>query len=216
MEHILINSYKHLSFYEKEWSSILKVNENNNPFMEYNYVYNWWVTLEIKKQIEIHAIKENNKVIAFFPFEVKKIQGVPVYYFLTLNENQVMDKIVKKNDTRRTIMFLFDTLMNEHKHIVFQLNELSVRGETFLKLSEYLVARNLKLKDINNPMKKDIYDELTNLERLPVVDDKHIDRKSLIFSANTVRSLLCRNLLWANEKYIPKKIRKPNMFVKNR
>lgn len=81
MEHILINTYKHFSLHEKEWSAILEANENTNPFLEYEYVYNWWTSLEVGRKVEIHAVKDNNRVIAFFPFEVKKTGGVHVFSF---------------------------------------------------------------------------------------------------------------------------------------
>ncbi|MEK4085029.1 hypothetical protein [Psychrobacillus sp. FSL K6-1415] len=206
MEHILINTYKHFSLHEKEWSAILEANENINPFLEYEYVYNWWTSLEVGRKVEIHAVKDNNRVIAFFPFEVKKTGGVHVFFFLTLFENQVMDLIVKKSDASRTIMFLFDSIINERKQIVFQLNELKERGKTFLKLSEYLVARNIKAKDVNKKLKM-IYDELPNLETPgdnQSYSYKH-DGISLIFSTNTVRSLLYRNFLWVKEVYFSRK-----------
>lgn len=146
MELILIKSYKHLSIYEKEWSEILADNKNTNPFIEYEFVYNWWRFLGEKEEVEIYAVKENNKITAFFPFQIKRKWFGSLLHFLALGDANYMDIVVRNRDKDRLIMFVFDSLIKQKKHIVFSLHGLLESLGTSDKLSNYLKARSLKEK----------------------------------------------------------------------
>ncbi|MDI2586524.1 hypothetical protein OR571_05095 [Psychrobacillus sp. NEAU-3TGS] len=96
MELILIKSYNHLKLFEKEWSTILEEIHNTNPFIEFEFVYNWWRFLGEDKEIEIYAIKENNSIIAFFPFHSEKRWFGYILHFLAYGDANYMDIIAKK------------------------------------------------------------------------------------------------------------------------
>ncbi|KQL33392.1 GNAT family N-acetyltransferase [Psychrobacillus sp. FJAT-21963] len=144
MELILIKSYKHLSVYEKEWSAILEANQNTNPFIEYEFVYNWWQFLGENEEIEIYAVKENNRIIAFFPFQSEKTWFGYMLHFLALGDANYMDIIAKKRDVDRVIMYVFDAIIKKKKSVVFYLHGLLESVDTPFQLSNYLKARNMK------------------------------------------------------------------------
>ena len=81
MELIQIKTLKHLEVFEKEWNAILEESKNDNPFIEYTFIYNWWRSIELKEKVEIYAVKEHNRIIAFFPFQVKKNNFSYVFHF---------------------------------------------------------------------------------------------------------------------------------------
>lgn len=144
MELILIKSHKHLGVFEKEWSAILEENKNTNPFIEFEFVYNWWRFIGENKEIEIYAIKENNRMIAFFPLQSEKRWFGYMLHFLAFGDANYMDIIAKKRDMDRSIMFLFDAIINRKKSAVFCLHGLLESVSTPHKLSNYLKARNIK------------------------------------------------------------------------
>lgn len=146
MELILIKSYKHLSVYEKEWSVILEEKQNTNPFIEYEFVYNWWRFFGEGKEIEIYAVKDNNRMIAFFPFQSNKIWFGYVVHFLALGDANYMDVVARSADMNRAIMFAFDELIKRKKHVVFYLHGLLESEKTPFQLSSYLKARSMKEK----------------------------------------------------------------------
>ena len=115
LELIQIRTYKHLEIYENEWNTILEKNNNSNPFIEYAFVYNWWKILGLEQQIEIYAVKEHNRIIAFFPFQFEKKWFGYMVHFLALGDANYMDFIVRKVDKSRAIMYLFDELIKLKK-----------------------------------------------------------------------------------------------------
>ncbi|TQR09314.1 hypothetical protein [Psychrobacillus soli] len=190
MELILIKSSKHLSLFEKEWSTILEVNQNKNPFIEFKFVYNWWKFLGENEGVEIYAVKEHNRIIAFFPFQLKKTLFGYVVHFLACKDATHMDFIVRKGDVNRVIMFVFDAIINQKKSAVFQLDGLVESCGTPEKLSNYLQARNMK----------------EQYTRIAATSNDSTDyMRKTIFSTNTIRAKTYRNFLWKKEAIIKKK-----------
>lgn len=193
LELVLIKSYKHLRLFERDWSTILKENINTNPFIEFEYVCRWWEVSGGNEEVEIYAVKEHNRMIAFFPFQSKKTWFGYIVSFLALKEVNYMDLIVRKRDLDRVIMFVLDAIINQKKSIVFQLHVLIESGATPTKLSNYLQARKMKEQP------KSI-----------VTSTSHYNRytRNIVFSSNTIRAKTYRNFLWAKEIVVNKEIHK--------
>ncbi|MEK5216614.1 hypothetical protein [Psychrobacillus sp. FSL H8-0487] len=195
MELVLIKSYKQLSLYEKDWLSILEANENRNPFLEYEFLYKLWVNLRQKEGIEIYAVKEHNRIIAFFPFHSKETWFGYILCFVSQNEVNAMDIIAKERDRDRVIMFVFDELINMKKSVVFSLNGLFESGNTVRNLSKYLQARS---------MKEYLLIGNTQLKSKSISKDFSPYTTKTIFSTNTLRAKSYRNFLWTKEMIISK------------
>lgn len=191
MELVLIKSYKQLSLYEKDWLSILEANENRNPYLEYEFLYKLWLNLGQKEGIEIYAVKEHNRIIAFFPFHSKETWFGYILCFVAQNEFNTMDIIAKERDRDRVIMFVFDELINMKKSVVFSLNGLFENGNTLRNLSKYLQARSMKeyLFVGNN----------NQLKSKSISQDFSPYTTKTIFSTNTLRAKSYRNFLWTKE-----------------
>lgn len=196
LELVLINTCKHLSIYETDWFAILEANQNINPFLEYEFVYRLWEVLGEDKGVEIYAVKEHNRIIAFFPFQLKQTWFGYMLYFIVQDEGNCMDIIAKERDKDRVIMFVFDALIKRKKSIVFSLSGLFESGDTPLKLSNYLQARNMK--EQYSCVNTTVNFESTTKDFL-----KDYTRKT-IFSTNTVRARIYRNFLWTKEMIISK------------
>ena len=202
MELVLINTCKHLSIHEKEWLAILEANQNTNPFLEYEFVYNLWGVLGEEKGVEIYAVKEHNRIIAFFPFQLKQTWFGYMLYFIAQDEGNCMDIIVKERDKDRVIMFVFDTLINRKKSIVFSLNCLSESGDTRSKISSYLQARSMKE-----------YSRVDAIQLNSKYVPKHLSNEyktKTIFSTNTLKAKTYRNFLWTKEMVTAKVIKRSN------
>lgn len=201
MELIKINSYKHLELYAQDWTVILESNENTNPFIEYEFVYNWWKCIGDKQCIEIYAVKENNRMIAFFPFQTHKKWYGYLMHFIALQEANYMGFISKKVDLSRVIMFAMDEIIYEKRSVVFHLHGILESSVTPFSLSQYLIARNMKERYFRvEPFHEDEESmvkekESSNFEWQ--MDTDYI--RKIIFSTNTFRAKVYRNLLWAKE-----------------
>ncbi|QFF99869.1 hypothetical protein PB01_14120 [Psychrobacillus glaciei] len=183
MELIQIKTLKHLEVFKKEWNAILEENKNDNPFIEYVFISNWWRLKELQEKVEIYAVKEHNRIIAFFPFQVKKKRSTYVFHFIGHSDADYMDFIVKKVDLKRTIMFTLDELIRLKKSIVVSLHGLLESSSTIDSLSEYLIARNLKFRDY----------------RIESPSFEFENTRIIIFSTNTVNAKMHRNFLWTKE-----------------
>lgn len=199
MKLIQIKTPKHLEIFEKEWNAILEESNNGNPFIEYKFIYNRWSFLRDKEKIEIYAVKEHNRIIAFFPFQVNKVWFGDKVQFMALSEGNYMDFIVRKVDKDRTIMFAMDELIKLKKSMVFYLHGLLESTETINSLSDYLIARNLKARfyRMDNKSKLDIglRNELSNMVKNVEFDNTRL----IIFSTNIIKAKMYRNFLWIKE-----------------
>lgn len=146
----MIKSFKHLSLYEKEWTSILHTNGNTNPFLEFHFIYNWWRYLSDRKNIEIYSVRENKQVIGFFPFEVIKKQKVTIVQTLAIQGCPYLDFVVKNRDLDRVLMFVMDGIILNKQRAVFHIHSLRNNGLTQMKLTNYMKARSFKYRLITN------------------------------------------------------------------
>lgn len=215
MELIHIKTPKHLEVFEKDWNAILKESNNDNPFIEYRFIYNWWRFIGLQEEVEIYAVKEHKRIIAFFPFQVKRMHFGFMVQFMALNVASYMDFIVKKVDKNRSIMFAMDEIIKLKKRIVFYLHGFIESSETLSSLSDYLLARNLKVRyyrigippfDLENISKLDtsLDYELSNIVKNVAFDHT----RKMIFSTNTIKAKKYRDFLWLREwtlsKILPK------------
>lgn len=187
MELIPITTYKHLSIYEEDWLAILKENQNSNPFIEYEFVCNLLKSLEGHGDVKIYAVKEHNRMIAFFPFQLKKTWLGYIVHFLAPEETKIMDIIAKKRDVDRVIMFVFDEIITHKKDTIFHLHGLVESVGTPSKLSKYIKARNMKEQNLtkNN-------------------DGNGISK--IIFSTSILKAKTYRNFLWVKDTFNFKKM----------
>ncbi|MFF2755782.1 hypothetical protein ACFVR1_18980 [Psychrobacillus sp. NPDC058041] len=195
LELIQIKTLKHLEVFEKEWNAILEENKNDNPFIEYAFIKSWWKSIGLQEKVEIYAVKEHNRIIAFFPFQIKNNGFTYVIYFIGKNEASYMDFIVKKVDLKRVIMFTLDELTKLKKSIVFYLHGLLESSGTIGSLSEYLIARNLKVRNYRTD--------------LPSFEFEN--PRIMIFSTNMIKAKMYRNFLWIKEWGLSKRLPKSNM-----
>ncbi|SES17203.1 hypothetical protein SAMN05518872_10575 [Psychrobacillus sp. OK032] len=199
MELILIKSYNHFKFFEKDWITILDENQNTNPFIEYENVSNWLKHSDGKTEIEIYAVKEHNRVIAFFPFQLKKTWFGNVFQFLTVGDTYYVDIIARNRDMKRIIMYGLDNIISQKKNAVFLLQGKVEGGATFDNLSDYLRARNLKEQTAQMITSEEEVDE---------------NRRKIIFSTNTVKAKTYLNLLLLKEKVKTMRINRVSAKVK--
>lgn len=205
MELFLIKSYKHLSLYKKEWSAILAFNENINPYIEHEFIYNWWSQLASEKHIEIYGVRENMKVIAFFPFEIMKRYGIVMMKLLNIEESPYMDFVVKNRDLERLLMFVLDGILLNKKEVVFHIDKLDENGATSEKVNNYLKARSLKsMHKVEQHTLNIEEDTIKNREKLEALGTLKEDTISL----SNLESLLKLN----KNKYYLSKTFNPNFL----
>lgn len=143
MDLIKITALDQLEKYEIEWSSILEKVDNTNPFIEYEWLYEWWRFLGKENNIEIIAVKEQNQFLAFFPFMYTKKGFVYEYNFMALGQANYMDVVAVESVLDRAIEFVFDYLIENRKKVLFNLHGLLESSKTPHSIESYLRKKGI-------------------------------------------------------------------------
>lgn len=136
-----IRSLEQLKPYQKMWDHILDVNQNDNPFIEFQWIENWWKYLGRNRGVEIIVVEKADNVIAFFPFQITHKMKSTVIEFLGRGEAHYMDIVVYDDVREQVIQFVFDELMESMPKCIFNLHGLLSSSPTTNMLSLYLARR---------------------------------------------------------------------------
>lgn len=174
MEIELIKTSKHLSAYKEEWKSILSDMENKIPSLEYEFFSSWWTFLGQSELVEVYAVKENLKMIAFFPFRVERASKVTFFRSTGMSKVISTGFVIRKQDIDRVFMYLFDTLMKIEKHCIFDLKGFTDK-EQVDKLSNYLLARDFPRKNSVEEMPYVSASSFSRLLFLPLEEKTYLE-----------------------------------------
>lgn len=142
----VVTTVDELASYEAVWDRILDEEQNNNPFIEFDWVYYWWQHIAENERIQIYVILQNDEPIAFIPLEKKKRLGIPVFSFVTFPEANYMDVIARKAKLKQIIYFLFETLESLYPHAVYQFNGILESSEASAYIEAYFIEQETSYK----------------------------------------------------------------------
>ncbi len=138
-----IRTLENLERYKNTWDAILENNQNNNPFIEYQWVENWWRYLGEDHGIEIIAVESDEKVIAFFPLQFSRVFNTTLVEFIGRAEASYMDIIVSNDNRERAIQYVFDELIMSMPKCIFNLHGLLSSSPTTNMLNLYLERKKV-------------------------------------------------------------------------
>lgn len=141
MELVWITKREQLQQYRADWSLILEKNQNTNPFIEFDWINEWWRHLGIDSQVEIIAVLQENKPVAFFPFLYKRSWLGYRYSFMAFGQANYMDFIVYEDLLDSVIEIVVDEVIRSRKNVVFYLHGLLESKSTPKSLEYYLQKR---------------------------------------------------------------------------
>lgn len=137
----VVTDLSELEQYKTFWSEILEEESNNNPFIEFEFIFYWWKFFAKGQKIEIYMIKEDDIPIAFFPFVREKKGKVQIFSFMCEKSANYMDMIARKEDKKMAIHFLFTSLEKVYTNVVFTLQGLLESSETTSFIEDYFVEK---------------------------------------------------------------------------
>jgi len=141
---IRIRTDDELVFYKKIWDGILANEHNDNPFIEYTWFYNWWITVGKKERVELYAVQNNGDIIAFVPFTVQLQWGVRVYALTGETIAHYTGIVARKAWQLPAIAFVMDELIKKHRHVVFAFHGLLESKESSKAIEQYFVERQMR------------------------------------------------------------------------
>ncbi|GEN83260.1 hypothetical protein SLU01_15720 [Sporosarcina luteola] len=144
MNLVTITSINQLKDFRNDWSIILESTNNTNPFIEFEWLYEWWNYLGEGKNIEIIAVQKNDRFVAFFPFMYTKKGFTYEYNFMALGQANYMDVIAYSFVLDSAIELVFDYLHHTRKRVLFNLHGLLESSNTPKSLEAYLKKRKIE------------------------------------------------------------------------
>ncbi|WP_342505961.1 GNAT family N-acetyltransferase [Sporosarcina sp. FSL K6-2383] len=172
MKLITITSVDQLKDYKNDWSFILESIDNTNPFIEFEWLYEWWSYLGEGKNIEIIAVQHNNRFVAFFPFMYTQKGLGYEYNFMALGQANYMDFIADASILDQAIELVLDYLLETKKRVLFNLHGLLESSQTPKSLVAYLEKRGIENRTYR------IVTPFVDLENIQL-DDYMKERKTL-------------------------------------
>ena len=142
MRLVRITSIEEFKDYQHDWSSLLEEKQNTNPFIEFPWIYEWWKHIGQEKSVEIIAVEDNSRFIAFLPLVIQKKWFGDCYTFVAFGDANYMDIIALNHQLEIVIEFIFDQIMSEKKNVVFHFHGLLESSKTSAFLEAYLQIRN--------------------------------------------------------------------------
>jgi CelD/BcsL family acetyltransferase involved in cellulose biosynthesis len=88
-----ISSMEELGGYREEWNQILEDVGNNNPFIEFEWVYRWLLIFGESVELNFYVVLKGNKAVAFFPFIKKKGWLFDTFLFAGAGQANYMDVV---------------------------------------------------------------------------------------------------------------------------
>ncbi|MEK5233097.1 GNAT family N-acetyltransferase [Lysinibacillus sp. FSL K6-0232] len=143
MQLIRIRTDDELMWYKEIWDDMLEQENNDNPFIEFAWFYNWWQILGRKAQVELYAVEHQGMIIAFFPFTVAMQWGIKIYSFAGEQFANYTEIIAKKEWLLQATNFVLDELLAKHQHIIFALHGLLESKLSTKVIEQYFVEKQL-------------------------------------------------------------------------
>ena len=67
-------------WYKEIWDAILEEENNDNPFIEFAWFYNWWQIVGRKERVELYAIEHEGQLGPFFLLQCLFVGGKGVCF----------------------------------------------------------------------------------------------------------------------------------------
>ncbi|PGM89982.1 hypothetical protein CN958_22815 [Bacillus cereus] len=112
-----ITSIEHLMCYQDDWNRILAINQNNNPFIEFDWICHWLLYFHHSYDIQIYAIEYENQVIAFVPFTKKKKNFYVYIQFAGFNQANYMDIVSIEKWKEQAIFTVLNEIINQPRTV---------------------------------------------------------------------------------------------------
>lgn len=137
----IITSNEKFEPYREDWSKILEAKQNTNPFIEFDWINEWWRHLGADQSVEIIAVSKDEEIIAFFPFLYTKKNFVYTYSFIGYGQANYMDVVALESNLAEAMEYVIEFIIKKRKHVVFYLHGLLESEQTLHVLKDYLETK---------------------------------------------------------------------------
>jgi CelD/BcsL family acetyltransferase involved in cellulose biosynthesis len=129
--------------YEDKWLEILQVQANGITFIELDWIISWWDYFGEQYELFIIMLKEDVKILGFFPFMITKKGGYKELSFIGKPEASYMDFIIEDKYKEKAISYIMDFLLKVKGKYLFNLHGIFEDSLSYKVIVQYLQQRNI-------------------------------------------------------------------------
>ncbi len=133
----VIRNLEELSKYKEVWNKILADNQNTNPFLEYDWIENWWNYLGIRHSLFIIILKVKERVVGICPFMIRKRRLFREITFVGYPEASYMDFILTGEGRADGVEAAIEYIRSLHGSYIFHLHGFVEESYALEKLKNY-------------------------------------------------------------------------------
>ncbi len=136
-----ISNLEGLAKYKEEWKNILSDNQNFNPFLEFDWIENWWSYLGSKHILFVLIILMEDRVVGICPFMIIKRRFFQEITFIGYPEASYMDLILTREAGAQGIKAVMEYIKSLNGNFILHLFGLSENSFTRKALENYFKKR---------------------------------------------------------------------------
>lgn len=133
----IINNLEELAGYKEEWNKILKDNDNTNPFLEFDWIENWWNYFGTGYSLFVLVLQLEERIVGFCPFMILKRKFYKEITFIGHPEASYMEFILTREGRDHGIKPALDYLKKLNGKYILHLNGLYEESDTYQILEDY-------------------------------------------------------------------------------
>lgn len=137
LEFIVVRDIQDLKLYKNKWNAILLQNNNNNPFIEYEWIKRWWKYLGKYHELFVIVIRKNSEIIGFCPLMLTKKLMYEEINFIGHPNTPYMDLVILNSFRKDVIGELMNYLISINKSYIFNIHGLSENSDDFSNIESY-------------------------------------------------------------------------------
>lgn len=135
----VIDHLENLMIYKNKWDNMAKKLNNQNPFLEFQWIKAWWETIGNGREVEIYALFIDEEIIGFIPLERKTLRTNHIEYsFIANGDASYMDFLVDPTHHKQALNFMLDYLLKKEEEVSISMFGLVENGNTSKYLDWYL------------------------------------------------------------------------------
>jgi CelD/BcsL family acetyltransferase involved in cellulose biosynthesis len=144
MEIEIIDNIEKLKDYRCRWDEILYENNNDNPFLEQDWLINWWKHFGSEYKLYIILIKHNDNILGFCPLmKIRKLLYTEIR-FISYRWCSYMDFIISNEYREQTLEYLISYLRYMKGNYVYSLDGIFETSKNLNILMSYLIKGKVR------------------------------------------------------------------------
>lgn len=133
----VINNLEELTSYKEVWNKILADNQNTNPFLEYDWIENWWNYLGKGHILFVIILQVKERVVGICPFMIIKRRLFREITFIGYPEASFMDFILTREGRACGVEAAIEYIRNLHGNYILHLQGFVDGSYAFEKMGDY-------------------------------------------------------------------------------